>query len=1352
MSYGTEKTIFAEQDASVNITDCSIMAGFKSAVSILGCHAFLANTRFYGADYVELQVLDIDRPSGLKVELGSIVTARQCHAEYLYFGFSVIAHSVAHFDGCHAEHVVYGYTINASVVTIENSSAYTSHVGVLVLNKAKCVINNEASHTLPLEEQCRLLLKLREDTERWQQQQQQQQSEQSCSVEDANGTDAHFSALNNFASPAELPALPGGNKEEEKEKDANLSSRKTSFSFDIMEKSTMLPISFRGGVFGMEVYGAILEVKSVVLADAQETSICVYNEASLSLTDVLVWAASMSLSRSCGVKIVNSQARVRRCLVLDYKFCFAVLQGSTVNFEESMAVGGINGFTIDSAQCVLYHCGADTRHVGVFALNQSRLRMDNNNAPKLILGSLPCVLRGRFHGLESCSSDTTCVGVRVQRGLDSGFTCHNGGSLRLEKCIVEMSHATLSEPVALETSHRSASSLRMTQSSSTSGVVVASFSALDSSKRGKRRDADASTNSQGEFSCLVPSLVYSSQKNSGVKAWSGSRCIAIGCEVRNVTFGYAAIGPKTEFEAFRCMAKHIVNGFTVDGAKCRLSRCSTNSNHVGVFVLTHGTCTVRRGNYTARVYGIENCGGIVNLEGHVKLGGFSRIGLYVYDNGRLETAVDSTLSIRVCKGSAQQHPPLQPVLSGVSTGSLGSFPTCFGMDSGTAVIHHAFLGGGAHCAVSCGDGATVFLNHCTAEFCNVAFNAFAGSHIRLLNCCTQHIWQHTLVVHCGAEARIYSHSRIPSEKQSMLQGRLRIEGRCVVEHAVLQPLPYEDAEQTIPVSSEPLTAQESTSGVPPVAMSFWPKASTRTSYSQSNGLISVTGVGKLVMESCLVLLDERQCVPVRKGQDEDTSTQFVISAEGRGVTVQLRNVIFQRTQALCDGDKNGASSPGNWRGQSSLLADTPNCRQSLLGGVEWYTLSLLQGAQGEVTGSLDALHLDKNIFLMCATAIRHPLQALSEERHTLPFFCLPGGDGTSAAVAISNGLAGDESCSHSVTGDLGKLLGGEVLPFKIHVAHASFLKVQNLNVRHLFVSDGSRISASHCSFAGANAVVLTRGGIFDAVESVFVGAVRGPAMRVEHATVSLNKCRGYFTLGKIIEAKHATLRMRDCTFDVLNLVNDITCGEKSSLREDSWLCVSHDKSKLKRRQEDGKAVKFFVCEPNNDKSHDTGTVEVSCTQKDVGVPKMSVSVCYSLRGSGTGQEEVTPPIPFLFLSAFTDNTRCNAVTQSAQHDSTGAVELNSHAGEDTASLLRPTPADVVVETKNGRSLESPPFCSMRLEHSTLWRCRATHVGGSIEADDSSRLEISHAPWSLFLGSVLATVSVGICAAWVCKRK
>ncbi|RNC30123.1 hypothetical protein TcCL_Unassigned07366, partial [Trypanosoma cruzi] len=188
----------------------------------------------------------------------------------------------------------------------------------------------------------------------------------------------------------------------------------------------------------------------------------------------------------------------------------------------------------------------------------------------------------------------------------------NGGCLRLEKCTVDISTSGSTETNIGDIScrHFSPSGRDCSNPAFSSGAAAA---ALDGSEGGLNRAKIGNTTKANSPHDEMPgtSLAYSSQKNCGVKAWSGSRCLAIGCEVRHVTFGYAAIGPDTELEASHCTAKHIVNGFTVDSAKCRLSRCSTNSNHVGVFVLSHGTCTVRRGSYTARMYSIENRNGIV---------------------------------------------------------------------------------------------------------------------------------------------------------------------------------------------------------------------------------------------------------------------------------------------------------------------------------------------------------------------------------------------------------------------------------------------------------------------------------------------------------------------------------------------------------------------------------------------------------------------------------------------------------------------------------------------------------------------------------------------------------------------
>ncbi|CCW61449.1 unnamed protein product [Phytomonas sp. EM1] len=181
-----KQIIFAEQNASVDINHSTIVASSVGAVCIQSCQGLLHDVHItswhyfttmvgkewtYGlgeAREIRHQALedfkcddhdenlarvyqnrmlvlsptfrDTKRSTGLVVEQGGSLIARQCIVKGLYFGFSITTFSVAHLHSCRASHVVNGYTVDASVATFENCSAWSNHVGVFVLNQAKCEI------------------------------------------------------------------------------------------------------------------------------------------------------------------------------------------------------------------------------------------------------------------------------------------------------------------------------------------------------------------------------------------------------------------------------------------------------------------------------------------------------------------------------------------------------------------------------------------------------------------------------------------------------------------------------------------------------------------------------------------------------------------------------------------------------------------------------------------------------------------------------------------------------------------------------------------------------------------------------------------------------------------------------------------------------------------------------------------------------------------------------------------------------------------------------------------------------------------------------------------------------------
>ncbi|CBZ31309.1 hypothetical protein, conserved [Leishmania donovani] len=984
----TERTIFAEQNAIVDMAYCTVTAAISSAVSVQGCRAYLEHCFFEGsptttaaatsavlsaeaaaaaqeaaADDVDtesshdtasgrsgiqqqqqqppppIHVNDTTRCTGLNVELGGTLTARYCAARHLYFAFCVIAHSVAHFYRCHAEDVVNGFTVDASAATLDGCSADTNHVGAFVLRKAKCILTDDSCGSFP--RRCSLLGEAHETARRavTEALRQKHQETRGGGVVPPAITETE-SLWTSAAAIAERTArvalLARRHYAEQLPRSDTLSDaapvtttashaphRRSQTAIGM--SSPQQTLGFFGGRFSLEVRDAALKATGVMLMNAHDTSVYAYENSAVELEECVLWStaeaeeaasaaaatvaaalgsaespaaaastAALKLTgrraltgvdgtsdgqlrsgsprqRSCGVKVVHASLKARRCLTAGYSFGFAAIQSAQAELQECLVVNAINGYTIDHSQCRLRHCGADTSHVGLFALNGSRVEADSTphvvgvsscgrTPPPLICGGVPAVFCGDVYGVEIQSSEVECTGITVLRGRDSGFNAYNGSTLRLSKCLVDMSPTDAASYVF----HRpgnggaagAAAAVRETnegrRGSSTNKGDAAGMAGLwtrhlhldvglaeelvlctsDSDAghahsrnrlpasalllaeqqgdtvphrdeggedgRGEATRAAAPAATTTPTTATPPSApssagrVAPAVRTSGVKVWSGSQCHAQDTEVRCVTFGFASLGPETLLDAHHCTAKHVVNGFTSDGGALQLTKCSAGSNHVGVYVLSHAHCVVRRGSYMAKKYGIECRSGVLSLQGHVKIYGFSRIGMYLYDGAHCEADPDCVLDIHALKHAApgssadvtaaampapgssirsatflqlsktqQQQPPM----STASTTSLCSpedaanvsdlLPACIALDEATAHLPQAVLGGGARCGVTCGDGATGFIGKCIVYDCSlVGVNVFYGAHLTLANALLRCAQQYAVVVHVGGVCRI----------------------------------------------------------------------------------------------------------------------------------------------------------------------------------------------------------------------------------------------------------------------------------------------------------------------------------------------------------------------------------------------------------------------------------------------------------------------------------------------------------------------------------------------------------------------------------------------------------------------
>lgn len=814
----TERTIFAEQDAIVDMAYCEVVAATSSAISIQGCRAFLEHCRLIGSASASsssssvsslsemgppiLQVNDRSRSTGLNVELGGTLTARWCVAQHLYFGFCVIAHSVAHLYHCHAGNVVNGYTIDASTATLECCTAVTNHVGVFVLRKAKCNLMDDCSGSFA--RRCAILGEVYSAA-------QHTMAEEETGVEPMTSRMAQ-AYVGRLARQLYVERLLDSDN-----------TTGTATQRPTVDQAVAQHVGISGGRFSLEVRDAVLKTTGMTLLNARDTALYAYENSVVQLEECVMWLAEdaphvvfdnrtdavvgqslddrftrsrrvsspllpHSRQRSCGVKVVHAVLEARRCLVVNYSFGIAAIQSAEVQLQECLVLCGTNGYTVDGSRCHMRHCGADTSHVGIFALNNSVVEVQSTphvvgvsassrTPPPLICGGIPAVYSGDVYGVEIQSSHMKCVGVTVLRGRDSGFNAYGGSTLNLFKCLVDMSPIDAATYVF----HQSRPSPLHSTAIGADPTQSATEPSSSARQRGKAEDAMnvltqnwaavlPRSGTQTDENGASGGTANAQARTSGVKVWSGSTCYVQDTEVRCVTFGYAALGPETKLEAHHCTAKHLVNGFTADGGTIQLTKCSVSSNHVGVYILSHGRCIIRRGSYTAKKYGIECHSGVLTFHGHVKVYGFSRIGLYLYDGAHCEANAESILDIHAVKqrGSGPARAanvgdeglPLTSTMASIcgpesATTVSDLLPACVALDEATAILPQAILGGSACCGVTCADGATCRIGMCIIQDCSlVGVNVFSGAHLTLANCVVNCARGYAVMVHNGGVCKI----------------------------------------------------------------------------------------------------------------------------------------------------------------------------------------------------------------------------------------------------------------------------------------------------------------------------------------------------------------------------------------------------------------------------------------------------------------------------------------------------------------------------------------------------------------------------------------------------------------------
>ncbi|CBH09929.1 hypothetical protein, conserved [Trypanosoma brucei gambiense DAL972] len=1353
-----ERVILAEQDASVDISDCDIMAGYINAVSVAGCRAFFAGTRFYGGDQVVFEASDGNRPTGLSVELGGLVTARHCLAEYVYFGFSVISHSVAHFYSCHAEHVVNGYTVEASRATFDSSSAFTNHVGIFALNGAKCTINNDAGPPELFEKRCRTLLALRGRENGWY----RLPLMNTCGSGGDNESNAVFTVeggelrydMGRGWRGVHKSALPLAVDEVEQENDYVSSiirafSKKRRGSGTTKSKGnkannsndcegvateanteTLLPLSFVGGAFGLEVREATVVARGLILKDTGITSIFAYDKSSIELTDVIVMSTLPASRKTCAVRIVNSSATLSRCLVTDHSLGFTASQGSVVLCRECVGVCRSNSFVFDGAECRLYSCGAYAEQVGVLVFNQSKLSIDNSDAPHCILGGIPCIFQCRIRGLDSRSSHVRCVGVTVRGSLESGFTSHNGGYLCLKKCMVDMSDDPFHGCTASVAPPDLPGEPQSTESPVYAPVITCSSVSVDGGC-GVCRDLD-------ETATTSPTCLCGGTWSLGVKAWAGSHCELTACEVRHVTFGYAALDADTEMEAWQCVASDVANGYLVDSAKCCLNHCTTECNHVGVLVLNQGTCIVHHGSYRARVCGIENRNGIVQVEGNVKISGFSRSGVHVNCGARFDATVDSLLEVSVSGdfGACRLSGPLGPATTCSSL--CGQPPSCFVMDKGTAVIHNAVFGGGAAIAVRCGVEAVAYLYRCKAEFCNVAFNALVGSNVYLSDCLAQNVWNYSLLVSHGGAIRVTASrvfSRFSSVKNvfSVLQGNVRIFGKCVLDNTVLH-----------------------LNGDAAAAADMAPQSLELDGVLEQVGCpIRVYEGGQLSMNSCYVIVQETQAAQLNVLEEDKCdcghkcpTVRAAIFAKGSNAYVRLRNVLLQCVPTPCLANKAGLSR-GTSSGHVPRATDSfkPGEIGQLHSKVIWHTLVLHSGARGEVCGAADVVppmhNKNMTFFFHRSTSegATHSGRLPSREESRRPAAAVAGVPRDdvryrTSAADIDIGPRQNGGCPLNEESDQQapkptKRSDSDtpILPVRLHVTDGSSLVLENVRVRQLSVAMDSRVAATRCVFAGSEAVSVVSDSSLEATRSVFISAVGGPALQAECAKVSLTGCSGYCIYKEIIIARHATVTLKNSVLHAIASSTAAHGGIQSPTTSIPWsdLPWCADNQPWDYGNE-GKHSRSGPIQGLDISSFTLAAVQCghstqfgSCGSCYEALGGCEVSGCVRLQG-GTNHEGELRNFSSGFASPRLMEVKSPVEPSFMNHNAGQTIRPSLHASEQPALHQR---------------------TSVRLEDSHLRLCLRTRIEGAVVADAASHTRVSRPPQPWRVVCLLRDVSVNI---------
>ncbi|CCW68868.1 unnamed protein product [Phytomonas sp. Hart1] len=918
-----KRIIFAEQNACVDINHSTIVASGVSAVCIQGCQGLLHDVRITswrhfttmmgrkwtcslgkahenksphledlkcdGPDETSVRVAqnqtvllspafgDTKRSTGLVVEQGGSLIARQCIIKGLYFGFSIMTFSVAHLHSCHASHVVNGYTVDASTATFENCSVWSNHVGVFVLNQAKCEIieySDDSAMGSSFDERCATVNQACCKTRQCEHPQRVQKLYQKCAL---RGTSFQsFSAHN-------VESLGTGAQRVELDDESESWTRYGFGKYRVESHSFVGKRVFNRGMrcyygetYGVEVRGATMKARGITVINARcacvyaypqysgqptrkelsdgdssdnfENDVSVLARSEVDLQECIMWglptqnhsirsegaikmkthidlksclkktnifpidtldsitkstcksrdfyendvqdfnmASDISLiptslrtrerhlncrsssschgncvdsydsDKGCGVKLIESKAKLHLCFAVDLEFAFVVMQQATALFKECVAVRGYIGFMVkDNSVATLYDCGSYVRGISLLVQKHSHVDIDwipfsdkepavptmtssstdsdslsliepvliplkQTKIEKNVSGFPTSVFAAGLNGIECKASVVRCHGITVLQMCGSAFNVHGGSILHTRKSLVDLSP----EGFAAYFTQR-LTKLEMRQGDGVGGKGVSGTVRVDHSDNVELSKAmrilggcSCGTCHLQLFSKVKDTQDSASSHTIGVKAWSSSMCYVDDTEIRGGMYGVVAIGPEARVHAHRIHIWGVQHGLKVESAaQAEFLNCCINSLQEGVHISANARCLIQQGNYTGRLFGLVcSDGSLLRIKENVKINGFSRAGIYLHKSAIMETEKGSQLEVKEhCTDASQEQKPMNshlPSMGGIEPCGLS---VCVLLEAhANAMVHCAFLGGGAGCGIRAQSGAFGFFQYCVIQ-------------------------------------------------------------------------------------------------------------------------------------------------------------------------------------------------------------------------------------------------------------------------------------------------------------------------------------------------------------------------------------------------------------------------------------------------------------------------------------------------------------------------------------------------------------------------------------------------------------------------------------------------------------